>query len=78
MQERIVDYMEQAPVIVLAAEATLRPRLAASKKELAYVLMVFDDGIDGGSYASYRASPSIDGIRREHAGRDIPYGDRKT
>jgi hypothetical protein len=42
------------------------------------VLMVFDDGIDGGSYASYRASPSIDGIRQEHAGRDIPYGDRKT
>jgi len=23
-------------------------------------------------------APSIDGTRQEHAGRDIPYGDRKT
>jgi hypothetical protein len=33
--------------------------------------MVFDDGIDGGGHASYRASPSVDGTRRKHARRNI-------
>jgi hypothetical protein len=77
--KRAVQDVDQVEKPGHGASAPL-PAAAVSRiaKGLGYVHMVFDDDIDGGGHASYRASPSVDSTRQEHAGRDIPYGDRKN